>query len=431
MKRTLYGIVLISVLVWIISLIVSPPARWDVWQIRQQFILVTGIIAFGNMSLIMLLAARPQWMENFFGGLDKMYILHKWGGILSIIFGGIHYLIDLSGPNLLSIFFGISPHREDFFYGLAENLGEWVVGFLLVSLALTLWTKLSYYIWRYVHKLMSIAFLILVFHAIVLSPVSYWTQPAGIFIGLCCLVGSVSALISLFGLIGKQNTFKGEIIDLKNLNSSIIEIVCKVEGNWKHTAGQYVFFKHNKTKEAHPFTLASADKDDGVVHLCVKDLGDYTHRLQTCLRTGDLVTIEGPYGRFDFRKNLNPKQIWIAAGIGVTPFIAWLESLENDPNREQYDVDLYYCVNNEKEAVFGERLRSLTELFFNIRLHLYYSDEKGFLTLDHLDITKNKEGDYPPVWFCGPEGFADFLKHALIKKGLPKKIFHRELFRMR
>ncbi len=43
------------------------------------------------------------------------------------------------------------------------------------------------------------------------------------------------------------------------------------------------------------------------------------------LRTGTRVQVEGPYGRFDFRKG-GARQIWLAGGIGITPFLAWAES---------------------------------------------------------------------------------------------------------
>jgi ferredoxin-NADP reductase len=35
------------------------------------------------------------------------------------------------------------------------------------------------------------------------------------------------------------------------------------------------------------------------------------------------------------------------------------------------------------------------------------------------------------VWFCGPAGFGQALRHELLAKGLPSRAFHQELFNLR
>ena len=51
------------------------------------------------MALIMLLALRPAWLERPLGGMDRVYRLHKWAGILAVGAGAAHWLIKLaSGP---------------------------------------------------------------------------------------------------------------------------------------------------------------------------------------------------------------------------------------------------------------------------------------------------------------------------------------------
>jgi predicted ferric reductase len=55
---------------------------------------------------------------------------------------------------------------------------------------------------------------------------------------------------------------------------------------------------------------------------------DYTHTLANRLQIDQVIKVEGPYGRFDIaRQDSCAQQIWIAGGIGVTPFLAWLDSL--------------------------------------------------------------------------------------------------------
>lgn len=438
MKKVLYGITLAGMVVWLISLLTHAPLQWSVWQIRKELILLTGIIAFLLMSLLMLLAMRPKWLETVFGGLDKMYYLHKWAGIWAISIGTIHYLLKLSGKVL--VMFTARPVRgggirvENFFSQnrrLAEDLAEWALWFLLVALVLTLWHRFSYHIWRYTHKLMPIVFLILVFHVIVLSPTYYWLQPVGWLVALGCFIGSFCALLSLVGLIGRQHSYQGQVIAIKQLTQDVTELVCQVKGHWQHKAGQFIFLTHSKLEGAHPFTIASYDSKNQQLRLYIKALGDYTKNLQQSIKVRDSVTIEGAYGCFDFSKQGTTKQIWIAGGIGITPFIAWLESLQQDPVKDQYLVDLYYCVNNQQMAVFADRLQLLVKTLPSVKLYLYYSKERGYLTVNQLNLVKDEQGQYPSIWFCGPTCFAESLKNNLSNMAYPLRLFHQEYFAMR
>ena len=98
-KKVLGGTLAVAIGVWMLALIVpqpAPPAWGDVWWWRNQLILLTGVAAWALMSLIMVLAVRPAWLEKPLGGLDKSYRLHKWAGIGAIVLGLLHYGLQLS-----------------------------------------------------------------------------------------------------------------------------------------------------------------------------------------------------------------------------------------------------------------------------------------------------------------------------------------------
>ena len=83
MRRILAAVLLVCLLAWAGAYSALPPAELNVWIVRDQLILLTGLSAYAVMTLIMLLAVRPMWLETRLGGLDKMYRLHKWSGILA------------------------------------------------------------------------------------------------------------------------------------------------------------------------------------------------------------------------------------------------------------------------------------------------------------------------------------------------------------
>ncbi len=431
-KKSLYLILFVSLLIWFIG--IPTPIYWTVPFVRAQLLFVTGIISFLYMSLVLLLSIRPKWLEKLFDGLDKMYVTHKWAGIWAMVFGLLHWLVKEAGKPVLGLFLEsgskYTPVKTIFspYTSMAKDFAEWALWLMLAAIIITLWHKFSYRFWRYTHKVMPVVYLLIVIHTVVLSPISYWSQPTGIVIGICAVIGSICAILSLLGMIGKKHTYNGEITYLDKHGEDIINVTCHLQENWQHKAGQYIFLLTDKWEGAHPFTLSSTDKDNAQISFSIKNLGDYTNHLQNSIKIGDQVKIEGPYGCFNYDKLSNPKQIWIAGGIGITPFIAWLESMHLKQSSFKPDVDLYYSIRNESEAGFVPKLQELADLLPNVQLHIHYSDKMGYLTADKLNIDPDHK---QTIWFCGPNAFARDLKTALVKQNFPMKQFHQEVFVMR
>ena len=72
-------IAVLTALWWLADTLWPQPLSY--FAFRTVFMQYSGVIAIGAMSLAMLLALRPTWLEPQLDGLDKMYRLHKWLGI--------------------------------------------------------------------------------------------------------------------------------------------------------------------------------------------------------------------------------------------------------------------------------------------------------------------------------------------------------------
>ena len=71
MKKIMYGVALLVLATWGLT-VYGHNSAMDVWWWRKQLIYVSGFASFVLMSLIMVLAVRPRWLEKPLGGLDKM-----------------------------------------------------------------------------------------------------------------------------------------------------------------------------------------------------------------------------------------------------------------------------------------------------------------------------------------------------------------------
>ncbi|MDR2637570.1 MAG: ferric reductase, partial [Zoogloeaceae bacterium] len=203
-----------------------------------------------------------------------------------------------------------------------------------------------------------------------------------------------------------------------------------------HEAGQFAFVTVDASEGAHPYTIASAwdaqRRQDKRLTFVIKALGDHTRELPGRISPGTPVTVEGPYGRFTFAGE-EKRQIWIGAGIGITPFIARMQALaseraEKGLPEEKIQIDLFHPVNlcpDEAREKLAADARAA-----GVHLHIMDSSRDERLTGEKIRA-RIPEWQNASVWFCGPADFGQSLRADLTTHGLPPQAFHQELFEMR
>lgn len=440
MKTILAGLMAIVTLAWGWNLLSVPAAPgvspW--WAAYQQGLYLSGLYAIALMSLAMILSTRPAWLERPLGGLDRIYRLHKWAGILGIALAAAHWLVEMSDDVLKALVGRTGRVPKDSTNGLlealrdlAEEMGEWAIYAVLAMLVLTLWKRFPYLLWRYLHRVMPALYLMLAFHAALLAPTHYWTQPVGMLLALLLAAGSAAAALSLAGRIGRRRQAKGAVLSVRRPVADVTEVSCQLDDGWRgHRPGQFAFVAFDRIEGQHPFTIACADRGDRIITFQIKALGDYTRGLADRLHPGQPVTVEGPYGRFVLsRRSRRARQIWIAGGIGVTPFLAWLDALQKAPE-EAPQADLHYCTRDRDNDGFVRRLEALCAGLPGIRLHVHGAKQGEHLSVDAI-AAPGPGREQAEVWFCGPRGLADTLREGLRRSWKGRLRFHQEAFEMR
>ncbi len=408
---------------------------------RAVLMQYTGVLGIGVMSMAMLLAVRPVVLEPYLGGLDKMYRLHKWLGISGLALSVTHWLMA-QGPKWL-VGWGllerpVRPPRpalpadliQQFFLDqrhLAESIGEWAFYAALALMVLALIKRFPYRHFFKIHHLLAVAYLALVWHAVVLLKFDYWSGVLGPVMAVLMAAGTVAALLVLFRRVATSRKVTGEVASIVRHEAlNVVEVGIQLKGRWSgHDAGQFAFVTLHEDEGPHPFTISSAWTGDGRIQFIIKALGDYTRTLADRLRVGNPVTVEGPYGQFNFQGE-SPRQIWVGGGIGITPFISRLKTLARQGDGRA--IDLFHTT-----AVYDPEAISLLERdaqAANIRLHVLWDERDGWLDAERIRQTVPDWRD-ADVWFCGPAGFGQALKRDLTALGLPGARFHQELFEMR
>jgi predicted ferric reductase len=218
---------------------------------------------------------------------------------------------------------------------------------------------------------------------------------------------------------------------VKHPNASSTEVTLRAKRNpiKKQRAGQFLFvrFPGDKTlNESHPFTISSAPSED-VLRLTIKASGDFTRYLFHNLQAGMDAVIEGAYGMFDYKTG-SPRQIWIAGGIGLTPFLSFLRDMDGNL---KHDVNFYYTVRHPEEALFRDEIEAAAYKNPRLKTHVRFSATDGSLTVE--EIVKGAGGDLRDydIYLCGPLPMIQAFTRKFQELGVSGKNIHYEEFNFR
>ncbi|MGA2286508.1 MAG: ferredoxin reductase family protein [Dehalococcoidia bacterium] len=387
---------------------------------------MAGLVGMSMFALTVIMSARLRIFEGYFGGMNKVYASHH-------VLGAVAFTLILFHPLLLAARLLSTDSRSAALLLLpsgnwAINLGILALLSLLALVLLTFFVTLPYDSWELTHKLMGAAFLFAVGHSFFIqSDISRDTTLRLYVLGLAGIAIAVYAYRTLLGRMLVPR-YEYRVESVKSVNDRVVAIEMTPRSRaLRFLPGQFVFvqfFQRGISTEAHPFSLTSVPKD-GRLRIVVKSLGDYTSRLQS-LRRGAVARIEGPFGKFSYHNCPNKKQVWIAGGIGVTPFLSMAGTLE----RSDYSVDLYYSANSEDEAIFLDELLALAEGSDCLRVIPYFADAQGFLTARAVAELSGGLAD-KDIFLCGPPAMMRGLTAQFTRMRVKYHRIHSDEFKLR
>jgi predicted ferric reductase len=385
---------------------------------------ITGLIGTTLFALTFVLTTKLKIVESSSKGLDKTYTLHHKLGALA-------FVLLLFHPLLLVIKFIPSNWAQAAIFLLpsgswAVNFGIIALGLMIVLLILTFYVTMKYQNWKFSHKLLGFAFIIACLHVLLISSDVSRSVILRAWMIFILVIGVVSYVYGSYLIHVLKKKYKYVISKVEKKDSFTVLTMSPKDGiennimNFK--AGQFMFIKFDIAgfKEIHPFTIAC--KPGGQIRLVIKNLGDYTANINK-LKVGTTAIIDGPYGRFDFASQ-DKDQVWIAGGVGVTPFLSFAESLAESDFKKK--IDLYYCTKDESEQIYLDDIKNVEQNSKKFRVIPFVQSKSGYINADIIDKTsglKNKA-----IFLCGPPSMMKILKSQFISKGIKEKNIFMEDF---
>lgn len=376
---------------------------------------------------LILIALNLFLSTKIFKELDKIYNLHH-------LLGSIAFIMVLNHPLLLAI--SVLPQKNlALLYllpstDLSYSLGVFALYAMIFSFVFMVFIKLPYHLWKTTHQALGLAFLFMSGHALLISsdlssfyPLRLWVMS---FLGL----GIASSFYTIF-LYPRLGQYRYRLEKIERVLDIVILSLSPLGKVLKFSPGQFAYFKFNDPvlgREAHPFSFASSPREK-MIRICAKVVGDYTLNL-SLLNTGTQVRLTGPYGKFGAEKKGNLNSLWLAGGIGVTPFLSMLQSYlpaGRQAKPQGRKIDFYYSFRKREEGVFASEIRETVKKIPEVNFVEWCSYEKGRLTA--LSLAKQIDFEkIDQILLCGPTLMMESLNQQFINLGVSKEKIYFENF---
>ena len=366
------------------------------------------------LAVNFLMATRAKLIERIFGGLDKMYMVHRRAGIFAVAFLILHFIVIPKSPE----------------FAIGKPMGLLALVLILIGVILSaapvFKRKIKYHKWVTIHKSMGLFYVLGIAHSFNVSTLTSELPIVRTYVYGMAFIGIIAWIYRafLYNIFNKKLDYT--VTSVNNFENDITEIVLKhADKQLAFNAGQFAFVAYDgaNNNEPHPFTISN-HPSDGFLRFTVKALGDYTADLQTSLKEGTKATLQGSFGRFNFKKAKHKKQIWLAGGIGITPFLSFLREVNTD-----YDITLVWSVQSVEEANYKNEIESITAQKNNINFVLWDTDTKGYFSIGKK--YKSATIKEHSIFICGPEVMRESYIKQLLEKGVSIQDIHYEEFSFR
>lgn len=201
------------------------------------------------------------------------------------------------------------------------------------------------------------------------------------------------------------------LIDKKTIVANIKSFVFKPEKKINWICGQYfIYFLPHKNEDLRGimrfFTISSSpfEKHITITTKISKNSSSFKKALDN-LKIGEEIQAKGPDGDFVI-ENLYKNYVFIAGGIGITPFISIIREL-NFEKRSAKIVLLYS--NKTKGFAFKKELDEISRNNKKLEIR-YFVSPKKIVKKVLKDFTKNKKTVF---YISGPDQMVDNISNIL------------------
>ena len=398
------------------------PAFTEEVNVLRQLNRLAAVLGFMLFLFQFLLSARVKIIEQGFG-LDKMLKYHRVVGRMALGFLMLHPILWFVYEAQAGIPFFITIFRV---IGIVSLLGV-----LVTASVASLYKKMNlpYELCLNIHKANYVLFPLVFVHVFANAVVGSLLFYIWISFAFCYAILVVYKLNREHYI--RRNPY--EVVEVKEEAKGVWGLSFKGHP-FSYMPGQFMHLRlvrDGVVSSSHPFTLSSSPTREWV-SVTAKDLGDFTHTLKET-KVGDQAYIDAPYGVFSLLNCTCDRLVFIAGGIGITPFISMLRYMYDKGLDKQ--VTLFWGNKDDQGICFQDELSKMAnemdhfQLVYVMSRQEDWDGEKGRINQDLikkyiLDLSKHE------YFVCGPPPMSRAAMDALQTLGIPKQKIHHEVFEL-
>ncbi|MDT7745817.1 MAG: stearoyl-CoA 9-desaturase oxidoreductase [Actinomycetota bacterium] len=217
--------------------------------------------------------------------------------------------------------------------------------------------------------------------------------------------------LTLLNPLWSARELRGKIVKVVPETDDAATLVIKPGWGWSfdHQPGQYVGIAVQVDGRFHwrSYSLTSPPKRDaGHLSVTIKAQpeGFLSQHLVRGVAPGTIVRLAPPQGDFVLPEPPPKKILFLTAGSGVTPIMAFLRTL--DRRRTMPDVVVVHSAPDPEHFLFSDELADLDQRYGSVSVTRRHTTEEGHLDLHDLsevcpDWTERE------AWVCGPNAMLD------------------------
>jgi len=369
-----------------------------------------------------ILSSRIRWIEKGIG-LDTLLIIHRRLGVILLALLSAHPFLILMSERLQGY---ATPMGFLKFLGLVALLLVWITA---VSALVYGKIPMGYESWKRIHRVGYVVLPLAFFHSIRIGSTLHGGLLRGFWVILALAYGVV-----LVGKIRQHYAVRRNPLQIRDVKQETHDVwTLRFDGDVpSYLPGQFMFLqleKNGRLSAPHPFTIASSPAGKEL-SISVKAVGDFTSTLKET-RPSDPAYVQMPYGIYSFLNHPAERYVFIAGGIGITPFLSMLRYMKDHQLRKE--VILLWANKLERDIAFRDELDTLTSAMPFLKVVFILSREKDWPgEKGHVDTEKLKRhvGSFNKGEFfvCGPSPMMADVEAALRHLGVGKRRIHSERF---
>jgi len=151
--------------------------------------------------------------------------------------------------------------------------------------------------------------------------------------------------------------------------------------------------------------------------------GQVSNWIHANARQGDTLEISAPFGDFMIDVAGSKPVVLLAAGVGITPMISAVNHAR--AVNPQLPLHLLYAMRNAQQFMHEADIAETQSVMPNLPFQAFREDEDGRMTLNALSEAALQQGEF---YLCGPLGFMQEQRKALLDLNVPAHRIHREVF---